>query len=127
MHPLEVMIWGFLGSTAVELMSLLGYYTSRRGLLPHRYRRAGFWVTRFVLALVAGALALAYDIQQRILAFNIGASTPLILTFIARGLRQPPPETVVNTEPPERVSRERPDAPVEHGPVQAPRRGPAAR
>jgi hypothetical protein len=88
MHPLEVLLWGFLGSAAVELMNLLGFYTSRRGRLPIRYRKVGFWVTRFVLALVAGAVAVAYEIDQRILAFNIGAATPLIITFMAKGLRQ---------------------------------------
>jgi len=86
------MLWGFLGSAAVELMNLFGYYTSRRGRLPGRYRKVGFWVTRFVLALVAGALAVAYEIEQRILAFNIGAATPLIITFMAKGLRQVPME-----------------------------------
>jgi hypothetical protein len=90
------MLWGFLGSAAVELMSLFGYYSSRNGRLPSRYRKAGFWVTRVVLALVAGALALAYEIDQRILAFNVGAATPLIITFMAKGLRQPP----VDTAPP---------------------------
>jgi hypothetical protein len=35
-------------------------------------------------------VAVAYKIDQRILAFNIGAATPLIITFMAKGLRQPP-------------------------------------
>jgi hypothetical protein len=90
MNPLETFFWGFLGSAAVELMTLLGLYSSRRGRLPGRYRKAGFWVTRFGLALVAGALAAAYEIEQRILAFNVGAATPLIVTFMAKGLRQVP-------------------------------------
>jgi len=100
MHPLETMLWGFLGSAAVELMNLLGFYTARQGRLPGRYRKAGFWVTRFVLALVAGAIAVAYEIDQRILAFNIGAATPLIITFMAKGLRQIPS----NAAPPPDVS-----------------------
>jgi hypothetical protein len=54
----------------------------------------GFWITRFVLALVAGAIAVAYEIDQRILAFNIGAATPLIVTFMAKGLRQAPWDAV---------------------------------
>jgi hypothetical protein len=90
MNPLETFFWGFLGSAAVELMTLVGLYSSRRGRLPGRYRKVGFWFTRVGLALVAGALAAAYEIDQRILAFNVGAATPLIVTFMAKGLRQVP-------------------------------------
>ena len=91
MSPLETMLWGFLGSAAVELITLVNFYTSRRGRLPGRYRKIGFWVTRSVLAVVAGAVAMAYEIDQRILAFNIGVATPLIITFMAKGLRPTPP------------------------------------
>lgn len=94
MHPLETFLWGFLGSTAVEIMSLFGFYTTLRGRLPNRYRKVGFWITRFVLALMAGAIAVAYEIDQRILAFNVGAATPLIVTFMAKGLRQAPWDAV---------------------------------
>ena len=55
MHLSETFLWGFLGSAAVEIMSLFGFYTTRRGRLPGRYRKVGLWVTCFVLALVAGA------------------------------------------------------------------------
>jgi hypothetical protein len=100
------MLWGFLGSAAVELMNLFGFYTSRRGRLPHRYRKVGFWITRFVLALVAGAIAVAYEIDQRILAFNIGAATPLIITFMAKGLKQAPPDALPPAAVPDRTDRE---------------------
>lgn len=87
MHPLETFVWGVMGSVAVELITLLGYYHSRPIQLPKRYSKIGFWITRIVLALLAGAVAVGYDIHQRILAFNVGAATPLIVTFMARGLR----------------------------------------
>jgi hypothetical protein len=106
MDPLSTLIWGFLGSAAVELISLFGYYTTRGGRLPIRYRKVGFWVTRFVLALLAGALAVAYEINKPILAFNIGAATPLIVTFMTKGLRQAPPAVVPPALPPDRHDRE---------------------
>jgi len=106
MPPLETLLWGFLGSAAVELITLFGYYTSRRDRLPSRYRKVGFWITRFVLAVLAGALAVAYEIDQRILAFNIGAATPLIVTFMAKGLRQAPPTPVPPMLPPDREDSE---------------------
>ena len=37
--------------------------------------------------LETGAIAIGYGIEQRILAFNIGAATPLIITSLARGFR----------------------------------------
>ena len=109
MNPLEPFFWGFLGSAAVELMTLLGLYSSRRGRLPGRYRKVGFWFTRFGLALVAGALAAAYEIEQRILAFNVGAATPLIVTFMAKGLRQMPRDDDAAAVLPDRPAGSRTD------------------
>jgi hypothetical protein len=90
MSSVETFLWGFAGSAAVEVVTLLGFYYKNRPRLPERYRRAGFWITRVILACLAGALAVGYEIDGRILAFNIGAATPLIITSLARGLRQPP-------------------------------------
>jgi len=127
MHPLETMLWGFLGSAAVELMNLFGFYTSGRGRLPGRYRKVGFWITRFVLALIAGALAVAYEIDQRILAFNIGAATPLIITFMAKGLRQAPLDSAPPTALPDR-SDHRPghEKPIERNPAGSHRGSPTS-
>ena len=128
MHPLETMLWGFLGSAAVELMNLFGFYTSRRDRLPSRYRKAGFWVTRFVLALVAGALAVAYEIDQRILAFNIGAATPLIITFMAKGLRQAPLDSVPPSALPDRGDHKpRREQPAGGPPAEPHRQGSSSR
>ena len=87
MHTMETFLWGLMGSVAVELLTLLSFYYSPPVRLPKRYTKIGFWIARFMLALLAGALAVGYDIHQRILAFNIGAATPLIINFMARGLR----------------------------------------
>jgi hypothetical protein len=87
MSPLETFLWGFSGSVAVEVVAILSFYSSNPVKLPGRYRKVGFWVTRFVLACLAGMLAVGYRIDQRILAINIGAATPLILTSLARGFR----------------------------------------
>ena len=83
----ETFLWGFAGSVAVEVVALLSFYYTHPVELPERYRRVGFWITRFVLATLAGAIAIGYGIEQRILAFNIGAATPLIITSLARGFR----------------------------------------
>lgn len=89
MSPFETFLWGFAGSAAVEVIALLSFYYSNPIELPERYSRAGFWLTRLILACLAGALAVGYEIDQKILAFNIGAATPLIVTTLARGFRPP--------------------------------------
>src|SRR5688572_3203985 len=89
MTSLETFLWGFGGSVSVEIVALLGFYSLNRARLPERYGKVGFWITRLVLAGLAGALAVGYEIEGRILAFNIGAATPLIIASLARGLRQP--------------------------------------
>ena len=87
MLPSETFWWGFGGSVAVEVITLLAFYQSSPVRIPDRYRRIGFWITRLILAALAGALAVGYGIEQRVLAFNIGASTPLIISSLARGFR----------------------------------------
>lgn len=90
MTPLVTFCWGFAGSAAVEVVALLGFYYADPVRLPTRYREPGFWFTRLALAVLGGALAVGYEIDQAILAFNIGAATPLIITSLARGFRPSP-------------------------------------
>ena len=70
MTPLATFLWGFAGSAAVEVVAIVGYYYTRRARLPSRYRKVGFWVTRLILACFAGAIAVGYEIDKPILAFN---------------------------------------------------------
>lgn len=105
MSAWETFAWGFLGSAAVEMVALLGFYSTGSRRLPARYRRVGFWITRTVLAVLAGLLAVAYEIDKRILAFNVGAATPLIVTFMARGFRRASAPPALDM-PPDKVSRE---------------------
>lgn len=109
MSPWTAFAWGFAGSVAVEVIALLGYYYADPVRLPQRYRRVGFWITRLTLAVLAGALAVGYDIDQKILAFNIGAATPLIVTSLARGLR--PGDSSLRT-----AVRSEPEQPAESPP-----------
>jgi hypothetical protein len=79
-----------------------------------------------VLALVAGAVAVAYNIDQRILAFNVGAATPLIVTFMAKGLRQAPREPGSTPQDVERSDHAQSDStPADPRPAANPRRGSA--
>ncbi|MDX6574863.1 MAG: hypothetical protein QOE96_816 [Blastocatellia bacterium] len=80
-------LWGVCGSVAVEVITLYQAYHSHKIAIPERYRRKGFWCVRFALSLLAGGLAVAYDIDKPLLALNIGAATPLIFQALAQGYR----------------------------------------
>lgn len=85
MTVLQQFLWGFVGSLAVEIVKihlLLG--ASRR--LPLRYLKPVFWIARVLLALTAGGLAVAYDIETPVLALHVGAATPLIVQALAQNL-----------------------------------------
>jgi hypothetical protein len=75
---LTIFIYGLIGSVGTELVAVLAAY-QHGWELPARYKRTGFWVARGLLMLVAGSLAVAYQVESRALALHIGASTQLIL------------------------------------------------
>jgi hypothetical protein len=82
-------------------------FNRRRFYLPARYKRASFWLVRFLLAMAGGALAVAYDVQTAILAMNIGASTPLIVSAFASGA------PILESKMPDRRGSDRgPDGPT---------------
>jgi hypothetical protein len=86
MTPIEQFAWGFLGSVAVEVVALFRLFQKSDGdfVLPGRYRSPLYWIVRVFLAVVGGGLAVAYDIENPILAANIGAATPAIVTTLTR-------------------------------------------
>lgn len=88
MTDLEVFSCGFGGSAALEVLAAYQFYIDpSQGGLPQRYKMWGFWFVRVLLACMGGGLAVAYEIDQRILAVNIGASAPLIMAALAQGIR----------------------------------------
>lgn len=110
MTETERFFWGFCGSLAVEIITLYQAYHSQRIHIPQRYKRVGFWVVRAFLSIVAGGLAVAYEIDSKLLAANIGASAPLIIQALARGYSDPAlpsapptPELPPTKEPPQKL------------------------
>ncbi len=87
---LSIFACGFIGSLSVELVLLLQHFQDDMPL-PRRYSRAGFWVVRVGLAVIAGGLALAYDIDKPVLALHLGAAAPLIIKAFSEGAREPLP------------------------------------
>ncbi len=90
MSRTTIFLCGFFGSVAIEIAAIHQAYqslTSKSPELPFRYKKVGFWITRSILAAIAGGLAVAYEIDKPILAINIGASTPLILNALGQGFK----------------------------------------
>jgi hypothetical protein len=85
---LVTFLWGFGGSIAVEIVSMLQAYEADHRALPPRYREFGYWVCRILVAAIGGGLAIAHGISGNpLLAINIGAATPLIIQAFARGIQ----------------------------------------
>jgi len=89
MSLFEAFMWGFAGSAAVEIANVYQVYQDENIKMPARYKLIMFWVVRIMLAIIAGGLAIAYNINNPILAANIGASAPLILQALSQGFRPP--------------------------------------
>jgi hypothetical protein len=94
----EQFAWGFLGSMAVEVVTLfrLLQRADAPPALPARYRTVLYWAVRIALAAVGGGLAVAYNIENPILAANIGAATPAIVMTLTR---DPTTTTPAHAEP----------------------------
>jgi hypothetical protein len=83
MTPWQAFLFGALGSVFVEVVNVLGYFQS--GQFPDRYSSKWFWLTRLGLVVGAGVIALAHDVQTKVLAIHLGVATPLILQAFSRG------------------------------------------
>ena len=86
MTPVEQFAWGFLGSMAVEVVRGFRLFQKAEGefTLPPRYRSTLYWIVRIFLAAIGGGLAIAYEIENPLLAANIGAATPAIVATLTR-------------------------------------------
>jgi len=100
---LKLFLCGFGGSVAIEVVTLYQVYmagdASGNISLPLRYKRLGFWVVRFVIALMAGALPEFYHTATSIMAIQIGASTPLILQVLGSAANIPRPNVTQPQHP----------------------------
>lgn len=83
----ETFAVGFLGSLAVEVVTVINVYQKEPILFPGRYKKPFFWIARLLLAAIGGGLAVAYDINTPLLAANIGASAPLITNALSQGFQ----------------------------------------
>lgn len=83
---LSVFWVGALGSISVEIAAAAKSCADLEGQCPERYKRVFYLFTRLIMAAVAGAVASVLDATNTLTAFYMGASAPLILDRLGRGL-----------------------------------------
>lgn len=82
MTPIYQFLWGAAGSFAVEVVVLyLSLVTGRP--LARRFHRTSYWVVRLLVTVVAGIVAMAFQVQFPREAMEIGIATPLIVNSLA--------------------------------------------
>lgn len=86
MTLMGIFLCGAGGSLAIDIFKLASVLEFERPTLPKRYRTTLYYIIRLIVALIGGGLALAYEVEQPLLAINIGASAPLILEAYSKGL-----------------------------------------
>ena len=84
---LVTFFYGCGGSVAIEVVTMINFL-QRGKSLPMHYSDWRYYVLRLFVVLAAGGLAHAYGIKDNpLLAINIGASAPLILQALSKGVR----------------------------------------
>ena len=76
-----------MGSAAVDVLDLNQIFQAERVRVPSRFKCALYWFVRLCLAAVGGGIALAYNVQTPMLALNLGATAPLVISALSK--RQP--------------------------------------
>lgn len=76
--------WGAGASVALEVIALSETYQKAGCRIPARYSRCGYYFVRSLVAMIAGGMCLAYEVEKAILCIHIGVSTPLILQTFAK-------------------------------------------
>lgn len=76
----QTFLFGFLGSVSQEIVQVLAAYERNARRLPLMYRKPGYWIVRFLLALMGGGLAVVLDASGPWNAMYIGASAKYILS-----------------------------------------------
>ncbi|MGC2658651.1 MAG: hypothetical protein WA324_11905 [Bryobacteraceae bacterium] len=83
--PTFAFLWGAGGSLAIEILSLYSEIrTVNAAGVPAYYKNPLFWFVRILVTAIAGALAVAEEATNPLLAINIGASAPAILQLLTK-------------------------------------------
>lgn len=78
---------GVIGSLAVEAGAAFKGCADLDGHCPDRYKRLPYLLTRALFALFAGAVPVVMDAPNMLTAFYLGASAPLVIDRLSRGIK----------------------------------------
>lgn len=82
MSTLALIGYGLLGGVALE--ALHWYMLARRPQEIAAFRRRPlYWITTAVMVLLGGVMPLLYNVQNALLAFQLGLTAPLALQKLA--------------------------------------------
>lgn len=81
----EQFLWGFGASLFVELLAIHHDFSVEPSLSP-KYAMPLYWCNRVLIAAGAGFVPVAYGVDSPMLAMQLGASAPLILEAMQRGV-----------------------------------------
>jgi hypothetical protein len=79
--------WGIVGSLGIEIVLLASVFDVAEPRWPAKYRHVGFVVVRLALVVFSGLLAVAYNVQNPLLAVNVGAAAPALYRALAEGIK----------------------------------------
>jgi hypothetical protein len=89
MSEFEVFYWGAFGGVAGECLGWIKLAKAKQ--LPLYLSRRFYWVCFVVMILVGGCIAIAHFRNEKgkspLLYINVGASAPLILSSLSKGIR----------------------------------------
>jgi hypothetical protein len=77
---------GVLGSISVEIGAAAKSCADLNGACPDRYKKPFYLLIRGMLALVGGSLPVVPDATNALASFYLGASAPLVLDRLGRGI-----------------------------------------
>lgn len=85
-----IVLWGFLGGVAAEALQWFHLRKELHSGVPRWAKSWGYWIVTSVMAAIGALLVALYQASGNelspILAFNIGASAPLILESLVRNV-----------------------------------------
>ena len=98
---------GFIGSVTVELGAAFKECSELNGRCPERYKQRAYLTFRALLAFASGTIPVVMDAPNALTAFYLGASAPLFLDRLARGVK-PAPLATKDVEVVDQTSTETP-------------------
>jgi hypothetical protein len=81
---------GFIGSAVVEIAAFAKAVHEHNGAVPARYDSAAYLFSRIAMPFISGTIPVAFGAHTLIMAFYLGASAPVLIDKLAKGVLPDP-------------------------------------